>query len=251
MTVADSHLSGLFAEGEIEKRHDVLFFYPEDTADALRAVELAVEHRFRLCPAGSITHLELAGIGSDCLVMSSAKMNRLIECSTGDLYATVQAGMPFADVNSLIGDDSFWFALGDSGYAGTVGGAVALGVSGQAALEPVHIKHWVVALSFVTPYGKHVKVGAVTLKSVAGYDIPKLLVGSRGQLGFVTSVTLRLAHRSSRAGLDPIILGQSDVVTPTWGRASSRLSPVEQNLKRNLDPHGIFPSHADTGRGAL
>ena len=195
-----------------------------------------------------MTHLDLACIDSDCIVMSSSRMNRLVECSTGDLYATVQAGVPLARVNSLFADDKFMFAMEKSGYAGTVGGAVALGLSGRAGIEPVHIRRWVIALSFVTPYGKHLRVGAVTLKSVAGYDIPKLLVGSRGRFGFITSVTLRLMHAIPRAATTrALIVDQPLAVRPSWDNASSRVSPVEWNLKANIDPHGLFPSFASPG----
>ena len=47
-------------------------------------------------------------------------------------------------------------------------------------------------LEIVTPEGKIIKTGARTVKSVAGYDISRLIVGSEGTLGIVTSVTLRL-----------------------------------------------------------
>jgi FAD/FMN-containing dehydrogenase len=169
-------------------------------------------------------------------------MTRHLVYSPDDLYITVESGMKLDRVNALVADRNLMFAFGDCGYAGTVGGAVSLGLTAKLGDELFEIKRWVTSLSFVTPYGRHVTVGAVTLKSVAGYDVPKLMVGSRGRLGFITSVTLRLVHRSQKSMFSGMVLDKPGTDQPTWEASSRECSTVERNLKSNLDPHGIFPS---------
>jgi FAD/FMN-containing dehydrogenase len=174
------------------------------------------------------------------VILPSKNLSNVIEYSPDDLYVTVGAGMMLQDVNSHVNASHLMFPFGGIDYSGTIGGAVALGISAQIGDEIVPIKRFVPSLSFVTPYGKLIRAGAVTLKCVAGYDVPKLLVGSRGQFGFITSITLRLSH--SMVGQDSPKPATITPITPRWGEPDDSLSPVERNLKSNLDPHGIFPT---------
>jgi len=242
MKRAEDLLLKLFPENKLAERNGLVVLLPEDQNDVTEAVNLAIKHRLKLCPAGSMTHLELVDAESDCFVVSSSKMNRQVEYSAGDLYVTLQSGTRLSDINSLFADDGLWFVFGDCGYPGTIGGAVALGLSAKLNSESTHIKRWVTSLSFVTPYGKHVKVGAVTLKSVAGYDITKLLVGSMGRFGFVTSITLRLMHLSQKHEFSGMTFSMPNVFHPSWSAVPRGLSTVERNLKKNFDPHEVFPA---------
>lgn len=242
MTQIRDLLSNHFPENAINADDDVIVAHPSDSDQIIAAVKVAIDHGLRLCPAGSLSRLAVSDIGNGCVILSSSRMTRQLVYSPDDLYITYESGMKLDRVNALVADRNLMFAFGDCGYTGTVGGAVALGLAANRGDELVEIKRWVTSLSFVTPYGKHVTVGAVTLKSVAGYDVTKLLVGSRGRLGFITSVTLRLVHRSQESMLSGMVLDQPKTVQPNWGIPSRECSTVEQNLKSNLDPHGIFPS---------
>lgn len=231
-----------FGEAMVEYRDGLTVLTPETNDEAVRAVNFAREHALRLCPAGSMSHLDIAAGIERMAVLSSAKMGRVVKYSPGDLFLTIEAGERFSRLNSLIADKNLAFAFGDCGYSGTVGGAVALGLSGDMDTDIVHIKRWVISLSFVTPYGKHLRVGAVTLKSVAGYDITKLLVGSKGRLGFITSVTLRLVQKSMTEASSGMVFREPRAFKPVWDDDYSKCTPVERNLKENLDPDGVFPS---------
>ena len=155
---------------------------------------------------------------------------------------TVGAGMSLGNLKSIYGDDNLRFPFDCCGYDGTIGGAVALGINLSTNHRDLPIKRWVPSLSFVTPYGKNVRVGAVTLKSVAGYDLAKLLVGSRGKLGFMTSVTLRLVSESQMTDFEGALLDSITTAVPQWGEPPENYSPVEKDLKTDLDPNSIFPT---------
>jgi len=62
------------------------------------------------------------------------------------------------------------------------------------------MKHYVLGLEVVLPTGDVVRTGARTRKSVTGYDLTSLIVGSEGTLGVVTEATLRLLPRPESAG---------------------------------------------------
>ena len=70
-----------------------------------------------------------------------------------------------------------------------MGGNVAECAGGLRAVKYGVTKDYVLGLEVVLPTGEIIKTGARTAKSVAGYDLTKLIVGSEGTLGVVTKIT--------------------------------------------------------------
>jgi len=76
----------------------------------------------------------------------------------------------------------------------TVGGLLASALQGP-------LQHWAavrdfcIGISFVTGDGKQAKAGGRVVKNVAGYDLMKLLIGSHGSLGVITSANFRVYPR--------------------------------------------------------
>lgn len=79
---------------------------------------------------------------------------------------------------------------GDVG-GGTVGGALAVGRSGVRRLGDGPVRDALLQARFVSATGQVVKAGGPTVKNVSGFDLCRLLVGSRGTLGFVGDVIVR------------------------------------------------------------
>src|SRR6185503_4841680 len=103
----------------------------------------------------------------------------------------------------LVGDLAAALAEAGQGVSlpmtGTVGGALALGHSGIRRLGDGPIRDALLECHYVSAAGEVVKAGGPTVKNVSGFDLCRLLVGSRGTLGFIGSVILRtrpLAQRS-------------------------------------------------------
>jgi glycolate oxidase FAD binding subunit len=74
---------------------------------------------------------------------------------------------------------------------GTVGGALAVGHSGIRRLGHGAVRDAVLQIDYVSARGEVVKAGGPTVKNVSGFDLCRLLVGSRGTLGFIGDVILR------------------------------------------------------------
>ncbi len=74
----------------------------------------------------------------------------------------------------------------------TIGGNVAECAGGLRAVKYGVTKDYVLGLEVVLPTGEIIRTGARTVKSVAGYDLTKLIVGSEGTLGVATTIILRL-----------------------------------------------------------
>jgi glycolate oxidase FAD binding subunit len=98
------------------------------------------------------------------------------------------AGTSVADVGAALAEHGQCVALPDGG---TIGGALAVGHSGTRRLGWGPARDTVLQARYVSAAGDVVKAGGPTVKNVSGFDLCRLLVGSRGTLGFLAEVILR------------------------------------------------------------
>lgn len=98
------------------------------------------------------------------------------------------AATPVADVETALGEHGQCVAIPTGG---TIGGALAVGQSGIRRLGWGPLRDTVLQIRYVSAAGELVKAGGPTVKNVSGFDLCRLLVGSRGTLGFLADVILR------------------------------------------------------------
>jgi len=98
------------------------------------------------------------------------------------------AGTPVADVVAALAEHGQTVALP---AGGTVGGALAVGHSDVRRLGWGPVRDVLLQARYVSAAGEVVKAGGPTVKNVSGFDLPRLLVASRGTLGFIGEVILR------------------------------------------------------------
>jgi len=120
------------------------------------------------------------------------------------------AGTPVDELREVLAAGGQRVALSGDG---TVGGALATGTSGLDRLGTGPVRDAVLQARYVGAEGQVVKAGGPTVKNVSGFDVCRLLVGSRGTLGFLGEVILRTrpapqVRRWFRADqIDPFALG--------------------------------------------
>ena len=110
----------------------------------------------------------------------------------GDLVATVGAGTPLADLQGVLGLAGQRLALEAGSPGATVGGVLAVGEAGPLRLRYGTGRDLLIGVEFVRPDGVIAHSGGRVVKNVAGYDLGRLLCGSYGTLGVITSATFRL-----------------------------------------------------------
>lgn len=98
------------------------------------------------------------------------------------------AGTPVDEVAAALADHGQRIALPPGG---TVGGALACGRSGIRRLGDGFLRDVLLQAKYVSAAGDVVKAGGPTVKNVTGFDVCRLLVGSRGTLGFLGEVIVR------------------------------------------------------------
>jgi glycolate oxidase len=220
------------------------------TEDVARVVALAHEEAHPITPRGAGTGLSGGSVPvKGGIVLSTELMNSAPQIYKEDLYVIVQPGVVTEHLQKRVEAKGLFYPPDPASQAAsTIGGNVGECAGGLRGLKYGTTKNYVLGLEMVTPEGKVVRTGARTVKSVAGYDVTRLLVGSEGTLGVVTSVILKIlpqpqarrvlscrfagVREASEAvaeiiaeGLMPSILELMDVKT---------VVAVEQYLKQSL-----------------
>jgi glycolate oxidase FAD binding subunit len=155
--------------------------------------------------AGGGTELELGNSprALDTLVITTACAN-VIDYAPQDQTITLEAGMTFAVAGAVLARERQFLAVDVlQPEQTTIGGAIATNVYGKRRLRYGSIKDTIVGVEIVRPDGTRARGGGKVVKNVAGFDMPKLMVGSLGTLGAIVNATFRVY---------PIAEAQAEVV---------------------------------------
>ena len=147
----------------------------------------------------------------------------IVEYDPAELTVTAGAGMAVGELDAALAADGQHCPLDPRDPAATLGGVLAVGVSGPRRLRYGPLRNRLLEVHFVIADGRRIKGGGRTVKNVSGYDIARLLVGSFGTLGVIVQVTLRCEPRAARSEWLACDAPGAEVVARAF-RASSVLS---------------------------
>jgi glycolate oxidase FAD binding subunit len=133
------------------------------------------------------------------VILSTRRMDAVLEHAAGDLVARVQPGCRLADLQERLASAGQMLALDPPAVDATVGGIVAAGASGPRRLRYGTPRDLVIGITVVLSDGTVARAGGRVVKNVAGYDLGKLFAGSFGTLGLIAELTLRLHPRPESA----------------------------------------------------
>ncbi len=167
---------------------------PINTEQVAKIMRLAYEANVPVTPRGAGTGLSGGSIPiNGGIVVSTELMNHGAQIHKEDLYAVVEPGVVTEDFQKQVEAKGLFYPMDPASQAAcTVGGNVAECASGPRGLKYGTTRNYVLGLEVVSPEGKVLRLGARTVKSVAGYDLTRLMVGSEGTLGIITSVILKI-----------------------------------------------------------
>lgn len=127
------------------------------------------------------------------IVLNMILMNKILEVIPDSFQVRVQPGVICDDLNdSLKKDHMFLPAFPGSSHIATLGGVIANNAGGMFAVKYGVMADWVMELEVVLASGKIVHLGSRSIKSVSGYNLLDLFIGSSGTLGIITEATLKL-----------------------------------------------------------
>jgi glycolate dehydrogenase FAD-binding subunit len=167
---------------------------PEELAEALRGLAAA---RRTIHLGGGFTKDRLGGpVSVADETVSTACMRRLLQYEPKDLTVSVEAGMPWTELEGTLAANGQMLPLdpptGPGWEAATVGGVIGANLSGPRRRLHGTARDMVIGMTFATLEGKLVKSGGMVVKNVAGLDMAKLMIGSFGTLAAVAVVNFKL-----------------------------------------------------------
>lgn len=145
--------------------------------------------------AGAGTKLEWLPPARACdTIVRTGALRRLVAHERGDLTATVEAGMPLAELQDELAAAGQWLAVDppEADRGATVGGIFAADDAGPRRLRYGTLRDQVIGCTVVLSDGAIARSGGNVIKNVAGWDLARPLCGSHGTLGLITQLTVRL-----------------------------------------------------------
>jgi glycolate oxidase FAD binding subunit len=167
---------------------------PSNEQELARVLQLANRAGLAVTPRGSGTKLAWGNPPKRAdVVLSTARLNRIVEHAWADLTVTVEAGCTIQTLQNALALHGQRLALDALWHdRATVGGVLSTNDSGALRLRFGALRDLVIGITLALPDGTLAKSGGKVVKNVAGYDLPKLATGALGTLGVITRAVFRL-----------------------------------------------------------
>jgi len=191
VATADDAISGMLPQFVAE---------PDNENQLASALSLANEAGMTVVPRGGATKLDWGNPPKKVnLILSTARLNRIVEHAWADLTVTAEAGCTLQSLQHTLAQHGQRLAFdGLWPERATIGGVLSANDSGALRLRFGALRDLIIGVTIALPDGTLASSGGKVVKNVAGYDLPKLVTGAFGTLGVITRAVFRL-HPLPRA----------------------------------------------------
>ncbi len=182
---------------------------PADEDALSRGLAVLAARRIGAIVRGGGTRIGFANPAQGArVVLSTARLSRVIEVDAEEGVAQALAGTPLADVREAADAAGWTLPFDPPGARTTLGGTLATAAVGPRQLGFGRPRDLVLGMNVVLGDGVRTRCGGRVVKNVTGYDLMKLHVGAHGTFGVISAAWLRLRPRPERertlsAVLDP------------------------------------------------
>jgi glycolate oxidase FAD binding subunit len=219
-------------QGLDSKSHPSCIVYPHSQAELAAVIAGANQNKWRVLVQGSGSKINWGGLAKNIdIIVSTERINQLIEHAIGDLTVTVEAGMKFAHVQEILAKAGQTLALDPAALeSATIGGIVATADTGSLRQRYGSVRDQLLGITFIRADGQIAKAGGRVVKNVAGYDLMKLFTGAYGTLGIISQVTFRVYPIPESSGT-VILTGKPEAISQAVRTLqSSELTPTQADL---------------------
>jgi glycolate oxidase FAD binding subunit len=165
-----------------------------DQVEFIQSTVRTVDH---ILPCGGRSKPALSGVTSAATLLDLRGLTGILEYEPGEYTITARAGTPVAEVQAALADNGQYLPfdppLVDTGA--TLGGTVAAGLSGSGRYRYGGVRDFLIGVRFIDGQGREVRGGGKVVKNAAGFDLPKLMVGSLGRLGVLVELSFKVFPR--------------------------------------------------------
>ncbi len=170
---------------------------PENAGQISKIMKLANRRKVKVVPRGSGTGLSGGSVPvNGGILLLLRKLDKIITIDRENLMGVAESGVVTARFCEAAGKVGLMYPPYPSSYkTSMLGGNIASNAGGVMGLKYGVTGDYVMGMEVVLPTGEIIKTGANTVKSVSGYDLTGLLVGSEGTLCIVTEATLKLVPK--------------------------------------------------------
>jgi len=186
----------LYAEDETEDFHFTpeVVLLPETAKQVAAILKFCTENKLPVTPRGAGTGLSGGALPlHNGVVISTEKMNKILNIDTLNLQATVEPGVITEVFQKAVAEKGLFYPP-DPASKGTcfIGGNLAHNSGGPKAVKYGVTRDYVLNLEVALPTGECIWTGANVLKNSTGYNLTQLVVGSEGTLGIITKAVFKL-----------------------------------------------------------
>ncbi len=218
----------------------------ESTGEVSAIMKICAENRIPVTPRGAGTGLA-GGAVPVCggVVLSTARMNRILGYDMKNLVVHAQAGVLLQDLAADAQEHGLMYPPDPGEKTATLGGNVSTNAGGMRAVKYGVTRDYVLAMTVVLPSGEIMRLGKTVCKTSSGYSLLHLMIGSEGTLGIITELTLKLIPQPD---MDvSLILPFADVAGCIAAVPGIKLSNLDPQSIEFMDIDIIRSSAAFTG----
>ncbi len=174
--------------------------FPNNSLEVSRILDLCNALNVPVYTRGAGTGLSGACLPvQDGLVLSTKKLNRIMEIDTQNLTATIESGVINAHLKMAVEELGLYYPPDPASQGScSIGGNLAHGAGGPRAVKYGITRDYVMNLEVVLPTGEIIWTGANTLKNSTGFSLTHLMIGSEGMLGVITKAVLKLIPKPTQ-----------------------------------------------------
>lgn len=227
-----------------------LLLRPKTAGEVASILKIANSEKIPIIPRGAGTGFAGGSVPvHGGIVLSLQAMDRILEINRDDLYAVVEPGVITRDLQKAVEAEGLFYPPDPSSVNFcTIGGNISTGAGGARGIKYGTTKDYVMGLDVALSSGDIISTGTRAPRSVAGYDLTRLMVGSEGTLGVITKAILRLIPLPEKIVTLVAIFPGLNSATSTIGhllRSSVRPTVLEImdwesiSVVRDLLPAGI------------
>ncbi len=256
IVVADESRACYGYDATRQSADPLLVLLPENREQVESAMRLAAKRKLKIFPRGAASGMSGGSIPSnDGIILSLTRMKRILEIDQENMIATVEPGVVTGELQEEVSRLGLFYPPDPASLAfSTIGGNVAENAGGPRAVKYGVTANYVMGLEAVLINGETIRCGNKCIKSVSGYDLTSLLVGSEGTLAVITKILLKLL--AAPETVKTTLLAFSSMTTAAHAINAMFKNQIAPSTIEFLDHHSInavrdelpfsLPQKADT-----